>query len=99
MHVSGELHCMSCGYVAGDVDVDQRQAVWAGRITRAANGPGIMQQQGERPRCGRCGGRLLLEPREEIFRSAAGSLRVKALRGRDEHLIEALVQSSQPSPV
>ena len=71
MFFAGELHCICCGYVAGDIDGDDGKSFWEARLTPARNGPGFNQQPGERPRCGRCGGRLIIQDRDEYIRVAA----------------------------
>lgn len=68
MHVVGELHCIYCGYVAGEIDGDRDRSLAAARLTPARNGPGFIYRRGDRPRCGRCGGGLVVECVNDIFR-------------------------------
>jgi hypothetical protein len=71
MKFAGELQCLFCGYIAGDIDGDSNKPFSAARITQARNGPGVTQRAGERPRCGRCNGQLHLQSRDVVFRVAA----------------------------
>jgi hypothetical protein len=73
MHFVGELHCICCGYVAGEIDGDRNKPFTAARLTPALNGPGLITRLGDRPRCGRCGGRLLIESRDDFVRGTGGS--------------------------
>jgi hypothetical protein len=68
MNFAGELHCICCGYVAGDVDGDPTKPISQARLTPARNGPGFTQRIGERPRCGRCSGRLIIQERDDFVR-------------------------------
>ena len=71
MLFAGELHCLFCGYIAGDIDGDRNKPFSAARITRARNGPGFTLRAGERPKCGRCNGPLHIQHRDVIFQVSA----------------------------
>jgi hypothetical protein len=67
MHFTGELCCVCCGYVAGEIVGDDRLPLSTAQLKVSRHGPGVVRRAGERPRCGRCGGRLLVEPRDVIY--------------------------------
>lgn len=91
MHFVGELHCICCGYVAGEIDGDRNKPFAAARLTPARNGPGFTVHLGERPRCGRCGGRLLLESRDDFVLGVGGSSTNDSGRLRNEQLADVPV--------